>query len=108
MVAIIFQILTECGTDDYDTDMSDEETESRKRRSIFQPIQESSNSQRTDPILDQLNFKEMSTVMEAELTCLERFERKLVQVPEEICILGDMKVAHSTNTKCWTGSNLGT
>ena len=88
--------------------MNDEATETIKKRAIFQPIQTSTNTERQDPIVEQLNFNDMATVMEAELTCLERLGSKLVEVPEEICYQGDPKIAHETNSKCWTGSNLGT
>lgn len=96
----------ECSTNDYDA--PDEEiTQSRRRRSIFQPVQESTHAKKIDPLVEQIDFKDMRTVMEAELVCLERLAKIMAEVPEDICGLGKHKISQGGNTQCWTGKTLG-
>jgi len=87
-------------------DLSDEMTMSRRRRSIFQPAQESTKAKTVDPLLDQLDFRDLSAVIEAELGCLERLGIKMTQVPEDICVF-ENKVSSGGNSVCWTGTTLG-
>ena len=84
----------------------DEISTDRKRRSIFQPVQESTHAKKVDPLVEQLDFRDMTTVMEAELGCLERLGVKIAQVPEDICVF-ENKISSGGNSICWTGTTLG-
>ena len=88
------------------TEGSGNGTATRNRRSLFQPIQ-GTQTQRQDPLLEQLDLRELTTVMEAELGCLERMAVKMRQVPDEICYLNKYEIAHQGNDLCWTGSTFG-
>lgn len=76
-------------------------------KAIFQVIQDSKYDAKKDPILEQLDLNIIETVMEAELTCLERMGEKLMEVPHQVCYEGETQIAEDDNNKCWTGATFG-
>jgi 3-oxoacyl-[acyl-carrier-protein] synthase III len=78
-------------------------TRKRRRSSLFQPIQDTKSRTRVDPLLEQLDTRVLSTVVETEMGCLERIADKMKEAASDICI----DVAHQGNSQCWTGSVLG-
>ena len=51
----------------------------------------------------------MTTVIKAEIGCMERMANKMVDISEDICALDefDEPVALTRNTLCWNGEILG-
>ena len=59
--------------------------------------------------MEQLDPTELTTVIKAEMGCLDRMAEKMKTISEEICTLdtayGD--IADKGNTLCWTGTTVG-
>lgn len=100
---------TECAlaTAIHQNDTQNNTLTAREKRSIFQPIQGPKSQPKQDPLLEQLDLRQLETVMEAELGCLERMAVKMTQVPDDICYLNEYEIAHQGNGQCWTGTTLG-
>lgn len=102
----VLQLMLECNIAQ-EQNSTDTLTRRKRAGSLIQPIQGSKSRPRLDPLLEQLDPEVLSTVIEAEMGCLERMADKMKETSDDICVVSRFEVAHKGNSQCWTGSVLG-